>query len=264
MINTDKIMSVPYADMEAMNMINSLQARQQLLDALNQRKGNTQGDPKQQLQGWIDELIEQQHKDMENYKTHLFKQESLQHDVVERPPDNNMHEQLSGVQNDWTTNFADDFIEFLKIQDGDLYDKWFGKFYGYPKYIGFDIMGQDDNFDFYGDQVYWIAISLWQNQISAGVHFRDSYYYQELEKTQLRIDSDFSAAHGITLEWKPTTGQAGIYRIFALLGVDTGSNQQILFETMTGALEQLCNIFEPQLDDIYQKRYTRTRPLPTR
>ena len=125
-------------------------------------------------------------------------------------------------------------------------------------------MGQDDNFDFYGDQVYWIAISLWQNQISAGVHFRDSYYYQELEKTQLRIDSDFSAAHGITLEWKPTTGQAGIYRIFALLGVDTGSNQQILFETMTGALEQLCNIFEPQLDDIYQKRYTRTRPLPTR
>ncbi len=241
---------------ETVNILVSMQAREQLLESLNLRINTSQGDASHQVEEWIGDLKEQQLSDIDLYKNNLLlsgqsqsrqpQQEIRDRIAVDRP------EPVSNEQDNWSEQFADGFIAYLDGENSSLLDLWLGRKHSYPHYIGFDIRRSEDGFDFFGSDTYWLAANLRERQVFAGIHFRDPLYFQQLEAQKSRIDFEFSQEFGRLLDWRPTTGNAGIYRISVLVGVDHNHSEDLLFEHLRKILEKLNEIFGDRLDAIYQ------------
>ena len=241
---------------ETMNILVSMQAREQLLESLNLRINTSQGDASHQVEEWIVDLEEQQFSDIDLYKNNLLlsgqsqsrqPQQDLRDKIlVDRP------EPVSNEQNNWSEQFADGFIAYLDNENSSLLDLWLGRKHSYPHYIGFDIRRSEDGFDFFGSDTYWLAANLRERQVFAGIHFRDPLYFQQLEVQKSQIDIEFSREFGRHLNWRPTTGNAGIYRINVLVGVDHHHSQNLLVEDLCKILEKLDEIFKDRLERISQ------------
>lgn len=255
-MNDENKLLQPSSDPNAMNLLISLQERQRLLDTLTQRIDLQQEKQEQQLQEWIRTLKQQQLNDLNMYKTHLFNSR-LPQQIGQNGC--SLDEEVKDLveKNHWQSKFADGFIGHLDDCNSYLIDLWLKKKYNYPAYIGFDISRSRDDFDFYADNAYWIAVSLRQKRVFVGVYFRDPLYFQHLEAEKHQINSDFLFAYGRPLEWGPTTGNDPIYRIYLLIGIYSGNNQQTLYHELCKVLEKMDEMFEQRLDEIYQKSYAR-------
>ena len=226
---------------ETMNMLASMQAREQLLESLNLRVNASP-----QIQEWIGNLEEQQLSDIDSYKNHLLLSGQPQQETTDSP------EPVFNERDNWSDQFAEGLITYLGDENSSLLDLWLGRKYSYPTYIGFDIRKSEGEFNFFGSDAYWLATNLREKQVFAGIHFRDPLYFQQLEAQKSQIDFEFSQEFGRTLEWRPTTGNAGIYRISVLVGVDRNHSQNLLFEYLCKTLEKLGEIFKDRLDTISQ------------
>ena len=235
-----------------MLIFDSLQARYQLIESLNQRIEEDSSDTDQQLQVWKDELEHQQLADIDLYKTTLSLVDAdtaLEEAFSEAVAEDIQQEVIN--QNSWEQDFADGFIAHLTENQSSLLPMWFGDRYSYPTYIGFDIRRLEYRFDFSAMDACWLAANLWSRQIYAGVHFRNPLYYQELESKKDQIDREFSQTfNGRQLEWNPQAGPSGVYRIRLLVNVDNNQDQLALFEDLEKALKALDTIFKPYLDRI--------------
>ena len=248
---------------ETMNILVSMQAREHLLESLNLRINTSQGEASPQVEEWIGDLKEQQLSDIDLYRNNLLlsgqsqsgppQQEIRDRISVDRP------EPVSNEQDNWSEQFADGFIAYLGNENSSLLDLWLGRKHGYPHYIGFDIRRLEDGFDFFRSDTYWLAANLRERQVFAGIHFRDPLYFQQLEVQKSQIDIEFSREFGRPLDWRPTTGNAGIYRISVLVGVDHNHSQNLLFEDLCKTLEKLDQIFRDRLDTISQSFLSPTR-----
>ena len=241
---------------ETMNILVSMQAREQLLEYLNLRINTSQGDASHQVEEWIGDLKKQQLSDIDLYKNNLLlsgqsQSRQPQHDIGDRVPVDRP-EPVSDEQDNWSDQFADGFIAYLDNENSSLLDLWLGRKHSYPHYIGFDIKRSEGGFDFFGSDTYWLAANLRERQVFAGIHFRDPLYFQQLEAQKSQIDLEFSREFGRPLDWRPTTGNAGIYRINVLVGVDHHHSQNLLFEDLCKILEKLDEIFKDRLDTISQ------------
>lgn len=243
---------------ETMNILVSMQAREQLLESLNLRVNMLPGDAAHQIQEWIGDLKEQQLSDIDMYKNDLLMSGQPRQEPIDRIPIDR-HEPVSNEQNDWSEQFAEGFITYLSDEDSSLLNLWLGRKHSYPNYIGFDIRKSEDDFDFFGSDAYWLAAALREKQVFAGIHFRDPLYFQELERQKRGIDFEFSQEFGRPLDWRPTTGNAGIYRISVLVGVDHNHSRNLLFEELRRILEKLGEIFKDRFDTISQSLLFPTR-----
>jgi hypothetical protein len=233
------------------NILASMQARQELLESLNLRVNMLQGNAAHQIQEWIGDLKEQQLSDIDIYKSDLLMSEQPRQEIIDRIPVDR-HEPVSNDQDNWSEQFAEEFIIHLGDENSSLLDLWLGRKHSYPNYIGFDIRKSEDDFNFFGSDAYWLAATLRERQVFAGIHFRDPLYFQQLEVQKSQIDFEFSQEFGRPLDWRPTTGSAGIYRISVLVGVDHNHSQNLLFEHLRKILEKLDQIFRDRLDTISQ------------
>ena len=227
---------------ETMNILASMQAREQLLESLNLRVETSP-----HIQEWIGNLEEQQLSDIDLYKDHFLVSGQAQQETPDSP------EPVFDERDNWSQQFAEGFITYLGDENSSLLDSWLGRRYSYPTYIGFDIRKSAGEFNFFGSDAYWLATNLREKQVFAGIHFRDPLYYQQLEAQKSQIDFEFSKEFGRTLEWRPTTGNAGIYRISVLVGVDHNHSQNLLFEYLRKNLEKLETVFKDRLDTISQR-----------
>ena len=227
---------------ETMNILTSMQAREQLLESLNLRVETSP-----HIQEWIGNLEEQQLSDIDLYKDHLLLSGQSRQETTDNP------QPLFNERDNWSAQFAEGFITYLGDENSSLLDSWLGRRYSYPTYIGFDIRKSEDEFNFFGQDAYWLATNLREKQVFAGIYFRDPLYYQQLEAQQSQIDFEFSQEFGRTLEWRATTGNAGIYRISVLVGVDHNHSQNPLFEYLRKNLEKLEEVFKDRLDTISQR-----------
>ena len=248
---------------ETMNILVSMQAREQLLESLNLRINTFQGDASPQVEEWIGDLKEQQLSDIDLYRNNLLlSEQSLsrqqQQDIVDRIPVDRP-EPASNEQDNWSEQFAEGFIAYLGDENSSLLDLWLGRRHSYPHYIGFDIRRSEDDFDFFRSDTYWLAANLRERQVFAGIHFRDPLYFQQLEVQKSQIDVEFSREFGRPLDWRPTIGNAGIYRISMLVGVDHHHSQNLLFEDLCKILEKLDEIFKDRLERISQSFLFSTR-----
>ena len=245
-LTTEEIMNNENVSKKTMNILASMQAREQLLGSLNLRINTLQGDAAYQMQEWIGDLKQQQLSDMEVYKSAFLMPEQPQPDPIDSL------ESVPNEQDDWRNQFAEGFISYLGDEDSSLLDLWIGRKHGYPNYIGFDIKNSEDDFKFFDSNTYWLAASLIEKQVFAGIHFRNPLYLQQLELQKSKIDFEFYERFGGKLDWKFTTGNAGIYRISVLVGVDRNHSQNLLFEDLCKILGKLEEIFKDRLDDISQ------------
>ena len=236
-----------------MNILASMQAREQLLESLNLRINDSQGEASSQIQEWIGNLKEQQLSDIDLYKNSLLLSGQLQQEPID------ISEPAFNEQDNWSEQFAEGFIAHLNDEDGSLLDLWLGRRHSYPTYIGFDIRNSEGEFDFFAHDTYWLAANLREKQVFAGIHFRDPLYFQQLETQKNQINLEFAQEFGRPLEWRPTTGNAGIYRISVLVGVDHNHSQNLLFEPLCQILEKLNEIFKDRLDTISQLLLSPTR-----
>ena len=255
-LTKETIMSNENMVPETMNILVSMQAREQLLESLNLRINTSQVEVSPQVQEWIGDLKEQQLSDIDLYKNNLLlsgqsQSRQPQHEITDRISIDRP-EPVSNKQDNWSEQFADGFIAHLDSENSLLLDLWLGQKHSYPHYIGFDIRRSEDSFDFFGSDTYWLAANLRERQVSAGIHFRDPLYFQELEAQKSQIDIDFSREFGGALNWRPTTGNAGIYRINVLVGVDHYHSPNPLFEDLCKILEKLDEIFKDRLERISQ------------
>lgn len=255
-LTKETVMSNENMVTETMNILVSIQAREQLLESLNLRINTSQGEASHQVQEWIGNLKEQQLSDIDLYKNNLLPSGQSQ----SRPPQQEIGDRISvdrpepvsNEQDNWNEQFADGFIAYLDGENSSLLDLWLGRKHSYPHYIGFDIRRSEDDFDFFRSDTYWLAANLRERQVFAGIHFRDPLYFQQLEVQKSQIDFEFSREFGRPLDWRPTTGNAGIYRISMLVGVDHHHSQNLLFEDLCRILEKLDEIFKDRLDIISQ------------
>ena len=257
-LTKEEIMSNKNTVQETMNILASMQVRDQLLESLNLRLNTSQGNALNQVQEWVGDLKEQQLSDIDLYKNNLLLSGQPRQETIDRGPEGR-HESVSNEQDDWSKQFAEGFVVYLEAENSSLLDLWFGKKHSYPNYIGFDISKSGDNFNFFDSDAYWLAANLREKQVFAGIHFRNPLYFQQLEMDKFQIDFEFSQKFGMTLDWKPTTGNAGIYRISVLVGVDRNHSQNLLFEDLCKRLEKLDEIFHERLDKISQLLLPRTQ-----
>ena len=248
---------------ETMNILVSMQAREQLLESLNLRINTSQGDASHQIQEWVGDLKEQQLSDIDLYKNNLLlsgqpQSRRPQQEIRDRIPVDKP-ESVSKEQDNWSDQFAEEFIAYLGDENSSLLDLWLGRRHSYPHYIGFDIRRSEDGFDFLGSDTYWLAANLRERQVFAGIHFRDPLYFQQLEAQKSQIDIEFSREFGRSLDWRPTIGNAGIYRINVRVGVDHHHSQNLLFEDLCKILEKLDEIFKDRLERISQSFLFPTR-----
>ena len=224
-----------------MSIFASLQARQQLIEALNQRIEEDSSNPDQQLPTWINDLKQQQLADIQSYKATLLTGDSQQDFIGGIPPEER--------QDNWQREFADGFIAYLEGNNSPLYPIWLGERYAYPKFIGFDIRRLGNQFNFDAQDACWLAVYLSNRQIFAGVHLQSPLYYQELETERIQIDTEFSQNfNGRHLEWHPNP--TGIHRVSLLVDIENNENQQVIFENLSKVLEKLDTIFKPRIDAI--------------
>lgn len=244
-MNNENIILRPETEQDMMNnILFSLKARHDLLGALNQRIEMLQGSAEQQLQERIGDLKQQQLADIDTYRADLLvsgrsRQEYVDEHSIDRS------QSAHREPHDWTQQFADGFVAYLTENDSPLLSIWLGERYSYPNYIGFDLRKLGDEFNFQAPNSCWIALSLYERQVFAGVHFRNPLFFQELERYKTQIDAEFLQEFGRKLEWKPTSGAAGIFRINLLVGVDDNANQQSLFESLCKYLEKLMRFSVP-------------------
>ena len=142
-LTKEEIMNNENMVKEKMNILVSMQAREQLLESLNLRVTISQGDASHQVEEWIGDLKEQQISDIDLYKNNFLLSEQSrskqqQQDIgdrisVDRP------EPVSNEQDNWSDQFADGFIAYLGDENSLLLDLWLGRKHSYPHYIGFDI-----------------------------------------------------------------------------------------------------------------------------
>ena len=262
-LTREEIMNNENTAKETMNILASMQAREQLLESLNLRVTTSQSDASHQVEEWIGDLKEQQLSDIDLYKNNLLlsgqsRSRQQQQDIEDRIPVDRP-EPVSDEQDNWSDQFADGFIAYLDNENGSLLDLWLGRKHNYPHYIGFDIKRSEGGFDFFGSDTYWLAANLRERQVFAGIHFRDPLYFQQLEVQKSQIDIEFSREFGRRLDWRPTTGNAGIYRINVLVGVDHHHSQNLLFEDLCKMLEKLDEIFRDRLNTISQSFLFPTR-----
>lgn len=236
---------------ETMDILTSIQAREQLLESLSLRVNISQGEVSHQVQEWIGDLKEQQLSDIDRYKNNLLLSGQPRPETIDRISVDR-HEPISNEQDNWSEQFAEGFIAYLGHENSSLHDLWLGRKHSYPNYIGFDIRKSEDDFNFWGSDAYWLAANLREKQVFAGIHFRNPLYFQQLEVQKSQIDFEFSQEFGRPLEWRATTGNAGIYRISVLVGVDRNHSQNLLFEDLCKILEKLDEIFKDRLDTISQ------------
>ena len=238
-----------------MLILTSLQDRHRLLESLNDRISILRGDPQQRsqvelIQDQIDDLRQQQFDEIDTYKSNLlFAYSPTQQDV----PDIHSAEgsdTTPPAQNDWTQQFADGFVAYLKENNSGLYSIWLGQEYSYPTYIGFDIKRLNEDFQFTASDASWLAVFLREDrQIYAGLHVRDPFLYQQLESERRSINFAFYQEFGVNLGWRPG---ANISRVFTLIGVYNDNNQEILFQDIYRKLEKLDEILRPHLEDNQQ------------
>lgn len=252
-LTKEEIMSDRNTVQETMNILASMQAREQLLESLNLRLNTSQGNVSNQVQEWIGDLKQQQLSDIDMYKSELLMSGQPQQDPIDSL------ESVTDEPDDWRNQFAEGFISYLGDENSSLLDLWIGRKHSYPNYIGFNIRKSEDDFKFFDPDTYWLAASLIEKQVFAGIHFRNPLYFQQLELQKSKIDFEFSQKFGRTLDWKPTTGNAGIYRISVLVGVDRNHSQNLLFEDLCKILEKLDEIFKERLDEIFQLLSSRTQ-----
>ena len=238
---------------ETMNILASMQAREQLLESLNLRVETSP-----HIQKWIGNLEEQQLSDIDSYKDHFLLSGQSRQETTDSPEPvfqetTDSPEPVFNERDNWGEQFAEGFISYLNDENSSLLDSWLGRRYSYPTYIGFDIRKSEGEFNFFGSDAYWLATNLREKQVFAGIHFRDPLYYQQLEAQKSHIDFEFSQEFGRTLEWRSTTGNAGIYRISVLVGVDHNHSQNLLFEYLRKTLEKLETVFKDRLDTISQR-----------
>ncbi|RKU29513.1 hypothetical protein C6497_06290 [Candidatus Poribacteria bacterium] len=246
---------------EATSILVSMKVRQQLLDTLNYRATMAQEETEEELQEWVGELKNQQLKDLDLYKGFLISGSPQQ-----PPSQSYLHQELEPetINTDgWEHQFADGFIGFLGEQESPMLEIWLGRKYSYPNYIGFDVMKLGENFNFTGRSACWIAVNLIDERVYAGLHFRDPIYFQELEREKTKINDEFIEGYERhrTLEWRPAAHTTNIHRIFVLIGIDNGNNQELLFPPLCKALEKMVDIFGPRVDEIYSRHFTRTHSL---
>lgn len=106
-LTSEEIMSDKNTVQETMNILASMQAREQLLESLNLRLNTSQGNASNQVQEWVGDLKEQQLSDIDLYKNNLLlsgqpRQDSM--DSSEPGPDE---------PDDWRNQFAEGFISYL-------------------------------------------------------------------------------------------------------------------------------------------------------
>ena len=257
-LKREEIMNNENISKETMNILASMQAREQLLESLNLRISTPQGDESYQVQEWIADLKEQQLSDIDLYKKNLLMPGQLQNKITDTASVNGP-ESTVNAQEDWRKQFAEGFVAYLSDQNSPLLDLWLGRKHSYPNYVGFDIRELEGDFDFFAPDAYWLAANLREKQIFAGIHFRDPLYFQQLEGQKSQIDFEFSQEFGRSLDWRPTIGNAGIYRISVLVGVDRNHSQSLLFEDLCKILEKLNQIFKDRLETICQSFLFPTR-----
>lgn len=245
-LTREEIMSDKNTVQETMNILASMQAREQLLESLNLRLNTSQGNASNQVQEWVGDLKEQQLSDIDLYKNNLLLSGQPRQDPMDSP------EPVPDEPDDWRNQFAEGFISYLGDENSSLLDLWIGRKHSYPNYIGFNIRKSEDDFKFFDPNTYWLAASLIEKQVFAGIHFRNPLYLQQLELQKSKIDFEFYEKFGRNLDWKFTAGNAGIYRISVLVGVDHNHSQNLLFKDLCKILEKLDEIFKERLDEIYQ------------
>ena len=257
-LTREEIMNTENVSKKTMNILASMQAREQLLESLNLRINTLQGDAAYQIQEWIGDLKQQQLSDMDMYKSDLLMSEQPHPEITDRMPLDGHEQPISEEQNDWDKQFAEGFIAYLEEKDNPLLELWLGKRHSYPAYIGFNI-GRSEDFNFFGSETYWLAANLREKQVFAGIHFRNPLYFQELERQKSQIDLEFSQEFGRRFDWRPIPSAAGIYRISMLVGVDRNHSKDLLFEDLCKILEKLEEIFKDRLDTIFQSFLLPTR-----
>ena len=257
-LTREEIMNNENVSKKTMNILASMQAREQLLESLNLRINTSQGDAAYQIQEWIGDLKQQQLSDMDMYKSDLLMSEPPQPEIADRMPLDGHEQPISNEQNHWDQQFAEGFIAYLEEKNNPLLELWFGEKHSYPTYIGFDIRRSED-FNFWGSDTYWLAANLREKQVFAGIHFRNPLYFQELERQKSQIDLEFSQEFGRRFDWRPIPSAVGIFRISMLVGVDRNHSKDLLFEDLCKILEKLEEIFKDRLDTIFQSFLLPTR-----
>ena len=81
-LTSEEIMNNKNIVQETMNILASMQAREQLLESLNLRLNTSQGEASHQVQDWVGDLKEQQLSDIDLYKNNLLLPGQPQQDPI--------------------------------------------------------------------------------------------------------------------------------------------------------------------------------------
>lgn len=249
-MNDNNPFRLPEMEQEATSILDSVQARHQLLESLNQRIELLRGNPPQHLQDWIDDLKEQQIDDINIYKSNLFFAPGRSQQDLPEFEAIGTQELVIDEQDNWKEHFANGFIDFLKSESSELHEIWLGNKHQFPTYIGFDVRRLLDNFEFFDPNACWLAVFLKDNrQIFVGLHTRSPYIYQRLEVSKEPVNFQFRQQFGTNLGWKPGNE---ISKIITLAGVYSDDNT--LFQSLYKMLEHLDELFRNQLEDIINQQ----------